>query len=494
MIDELLNFGLERANSSIIKVVGVGGGGCNAVKNMFEEGIEGVDFIICNTDAQAMQNNPVPVRIQLGVTLTEGRGAGNLPEQGEHAAIENLRDVREVLEGTTKMVFITAGMGGGTGTGAAPVIARLAQELNILTIAVVTIPSRSEGKRRFEQALDGVEKLRAYVDSMLVINNEKLHKIYGNLPASKAFKKADNIITTAVKGVAEIITLHGNINIDFADVSTVMAGSKVFLMGTGFAEGPDRAMIAVKQALESPLLDISSIRGTKDILLNIISGSEEVTMGEIGEIIDFLQNEAAQQATIIWGNGLDPKLGSQISVTIIATGFDVSQNRMYQAKPTEVIELEPEKLEFEINLDDDGGVDLFDSILKPEVSKEPIFEVDGLPTYRAGKRTHAESDNMFTQPIAEPVAVTPRVDRSAEKAAEKAQKAEQAAAKAAEQLAVKAAKEAEKAAKKAAKKADAKMSSGANSEGGNVDGWFSRQFSKFFEEKDSSTPEGDAKN
>ncbi|MBL7967773.1 MAG: cell division protein FtsZ [Prolixibacteraceae bacterium] len=352
MIDELLNFGLENANSSIIKVIGVGGGGCNAVKNMFEEGIEGVNFLICNTDAQAMQNNPVETRIQLGVTLTQGRGAGNMPEQGEQAAIENLDDIRSVLEINTKMVFITAGMGGGTGTGAAPVIARLARELDILTIAVVTIPSQSEGRRRYEQALEGVEKLSEHVDSMLVISNEKLHKIYGNLPASKAFKKADNIITTAVKGVAEIITLHGNINIDFADVSTVMAGSKVFIMGTGYAEGPDRAMQAVLQALESPLLDSSSIRGTKDILLNIISGTEEITMGEIGEIIDYLQDEAGQDATIIWGNGCDPKLGNQISVTIIATGFDVNPNRIFQA-PAEIVELESTGGGFEINLDDD---------------------------------------------------------------------------------------------------------------------------------------------
>ena len=352
MIDELFNFGLERANTSIIKVIGVGGGGCNAVKNMFEEGIEGVNFMVCNTDAQAMQNNPVPVRIQLGVTLTGGRGAGNLPEQGEQAAIENLDDIRDVLEGTTKMVFITAGMGGGTGTGAAPVIARLARELDILTIAVVTIPSRSEGKRRFDQALEGVEKLREHVDSMLVISNEKLHKIYGNLPASQAFKKADNIITTAVKGVAEIITLHGNINIDFADVSTVMAGSEVFIMGTGLAEGPNRAMNAVRQALESPLLDSSSIRGTKDILLNIISGTEEITMSEIGEIIDYLQDEAGQDATIIWGNGTDAKLGEQISVTIIATGFDINPNRLFQA-PVEMVELLTEESAFEINLEDD---------------------------------------------------------------------------------------------------------------------------------------------
>ncbi len=372
MIDELLNFGLENANSSIIKVIGVGGGGCNAVKNMFEEGIEGVNFLICNTDAQAMQNNPVETRIQLGVTLTQGRGAGNMPEQGEQAAIENLDDIRSVLEINTKMVFITAGMGGGTGTGAAPVIARLARELEILTIAVVTIPSQSEGRRRYEQALEGVEKLSEHVDSMLVISNEKLHKIYGNLPASKAFKKADNIITTAVKGVAEIITLHGNINIDFADVSTVMAGSKVFIMGTGYAEGPDRAMQAVLQALESPLLDSSSIRGTKDILLNIISGTEEITMGEIGEIIDYLQDEAGQDATIIWGNGCDPKLGNQISVTIIATGFDVNPNRIFQA-PAEMVELESNEVGFEINLDDElFQPNIFDGQKKEFESKSKL--------------------------------------------------------------------------------------------------------------------------
>jgi cell division protein FtsZ len=417
MIDELFNFGLERANSSIIKVIGVGGGGCNAVKNMFEEGIEGVNFMVCNTDAQAMQNNPVPVRIQLGVTLTGGRGAGNLPEQGEQAAIENLDDIRGMLEGTTKMVFITAGMGGGTGTGAAPVIARLARELDILTIAVVTIPSRSEGKRRFDQALEGVEKLKEHVDSMLVISNEKLHKIYGNLPASQAFKKADNIITTAVKGVAEIITLHGNINIDFADVSTVMAGSEVFIMGTGLAEGPNRAMNAVRQALESPLLDSSSIRGTKDILLNIISGSEEITMSEIGEIIDYLQDEAGQDATIIWGNGTDPKLGDQISVTIIATGFDINPNRLFQP-PVEMVELQAEEFGFEINLDDDN----------PFMNNEPIA-------------TKPEVGRAQQQPVIS---------------------------------------------KKKSRKDKKQLADKANPDNTNVDGWFFKQFTKFFEEKDNS--------
>ncbi|MDD2303635.1 MAG: cell division protein FtsZ [Prolixibacteraceae bacterium] len=415
IIDELFNFGLERANSSIIKVIGVGGGGCNAVKNMFEEGIEGVNFMVCNTDAQAMQNNPVPVRIQLGVTLTGGRGAGNLPEQGEQAAIENLDDIREMLEGTTKMVFITAGMGGGTGTGAAPVIARLARELDILTIAVVTIPSRSEGKRRFDQALEGVEKLKEHVDSMLVISNEKLHKIYGNLPASQAFKKADNIITTAVKGVAEIITLHGNINIDFADVSTVMAGSEVFIMGTGLAEGPNRAMNAVRQALESPLLDSSSIRGTKDILLNIISGTEEITMSEIGEIIDYLQDEAGQDATIIWGNGTDPKLADQISVTIIATGFDINPNRLFQP-PVEMVELLNEESAFEINLEDDN---LFLKNEPVEPKEEPVRAQ--AYTAKPKKKTRKEKKQLADDP-----------------------------------------------------------------ENANVDGWFFRQFTKFFDDKDNS--------
>ncbi len=417
MIDELLNFGLERANTSIIKVIGVGGGGCNAVKNMFEEGIEGVNFMVCNTDAQAMQNNPVPIRIQLGVTLTGGRGAGNLPEQGEQAAIENLDDIRGVLEVSTKMVFITAGMGGGTGTGAAPVIARLARELDILTIAVVTIPSRSEGKRRFDQALEGVNKLREHVDSMLVISNEKLHKIYGNLPASQAFKKADNIITTAVKGVAEIITLHGNINIDFADVSTVMAGSEVFIMGTGLAEGPNRAMNAVRQALESPLLDSSSIRGTKDILLNIISGTEEITMSEIGEIIDYLQDEAGQDATIIWGNGTDPKLGDQISVTIIATGFDINPNRLFQP-PVEMVELQSEESGFEINLEDDG------------------FFMKNDPIAQRPEAVRAQ------QPVEKP--------------------------------------------KKKSRKEKKQLVDESNPENANVDGWFFRQFTKFFDDKDIS--------
>ncbi len=320
--EDLLPFGFQQQFHSIIKVIGVGGGGSNAVNHMYHNGIAGVDFVICNTDAQALANSQVPIRIQLGVTLTEGRGAGNAPKKGEQAAIENLGEVRQILESGTKMVFITAGMGGGTGTGAAPIIAQLARDMDILTIAVVTMPSKKEGKLRYDQAIEGILKLDRYVDCMLVISNENLHKVYGELPAREAFAKADDIVCTAVKGCAEIITLHGNINIDFADVNTVMRDSGVFIMGTGFAEGPNRAFEAVEDALQSPLLDSNNIYGTGNILLNIISGEEEVRMGEIGQIIDYLQQAAGDNANIIWGNGYDPSLGNKISVTIIATGFE----------------------------------------------------------------------------------------------------------------------------------------------------------------------------
>jgi cell division protein FtsZ len=271
-----------------------------------------------------------------------------MPELGEQAAIENIDSVVEVLKDNTNMVFITAGMGGGTGTGAAPVIAEACRKLDILTIAVVTVPSRSEGRKRFDQAIKGVERIREQVDSLLVINNEKIREIYGNLPASQAFAKADEILATAVKGVAEIITLHGNINIDFADVHTVMSGSKVFIMGTGFAEGPDRALAATRAALESPLLDSNNIYGTHDILLNITSGKEEITIGEIGEIIEFLQIEAGSDANIIWGNGYDPSLESQICVTIIATGFSINPSAILQEfdrklEPVERFELKTEE-------------------------------------------------------------------------------------------------------------------------------------------------------
>jgi cell division protein FtsZ len=338
---ELVNFQFPKTSSSIIKVIGVGGGGCNAVSHMYEEGITGVDFMICNTDSQAMENSPVPVKIQLGVTLTEGRGAGNMPQMGEDAARENYEDIKNALKDNTKMLFITAGMGGGTGTGAAPVIASLASELDILTIAVVTVPSPAEGKKRFGQAMEGIKKLGEFVDSMLVVSNQRLHSIFGDLPARQAFKMADNIVATAVKGIAEIITLHGNVNIDFTDVYTVMHDSKVFIMGTGRATGEGRAMKAVNEALESPLLDSNDIYGTKNILLNIISGKDEITIGEIGEIIETLQEKAGQEADIIWGNGYDENLGDQVSVTILATGFKTNPNQLLQPRE------EPEKFNLE---------------------------------------------------------------------------------------------------------------------------------------------------
>jgi cell division protein FtsZ len=320
-MEDLMNFDLPVSQESIIKVIGVGGGGSNAVNHMFRQGIKDVDFIVCNTDSQALSGSPVPVKIHLGESLTEGRGAGNKPEIGRQAAIENIDDVVEALSNNTKMVFITAGMGGGTGTGAAPVIAKAAKELNLLTVAIVTIPFKNEGQRRVNQALEGIAELEKYVDSLLVVNNEKIREIYGDLRVSEAFAKADDILDIAAKGIAEIITVHGYINVDFADVQTVMTDSGVAIMGSAAAEGPDRAIKAVQEALNSPLLNDNDIKGARNILLNITSGIEEVTMDEIGEITDFVQQCAGSDADLIWGNGIDEKLGNKLSVTIIATGF-----------------------------------------------------------------------------------------------------------------------------------------------------------------------------
>ena len=323
-MDELISFEMPVNKSSIIKVLGVGGGGSNAVNHMFHQGIKDVDFIVCNTDAQALANSPVPVKIQLGASLTEGRGAGNKPEKGKQAAIESLDNLIEILSVNTKMVFITAGMGGGTGTGAAPVIARAAKELGILTVAIVTIPFKNEGPVRVNQALEGISELEKYVDSLLVINNEKIRQIYGNLRLSEAFARADDVLTVAARGIAEIITVHGFINVDFADVQTVMTNSGVAILGTGMAEGEGRAIEAIKQALNSPLLNDTDIKGAKNILLNVISGDDEVTMDEIGQIIDWVKDCSGVHTDLIWGNGTDPGLGRKISVTVIATGFNAS--------------------------------------------------------------------------------------------------------------------------------------------------------------------------
>jgi cell division protein FtsZ len=321
MSEELMNFDLPKDRSSMIKVIGIGGGGGNAVNHMFDEGIKDVNFVICNTDAQALSKSPVSVKIQLGESLTEGRGAGNKPEIGRQAAIENLDDVMDVLGSNTKMVFLTAGMGGGTGTGAIPVIAKAAREQGILTVAIVTIPFRYEGPKRINQAVEGIHELGQHVDSLLVINNEKLREVCGNMKISEAFQHADNVLATAAKGIAEIITVPGYINVDFADVETVLTNSGVAIMGTGTAEGENRAIKAIEQALNSPLLNDNDIRGTENILLNINSGTEEITMDEISEIMDYIYGEVESAPNIIWGTGSEDGLGANISVTIIATGF-----------------------------------------------------------------------------------------------------------------------------------------------------------------------------
>ncbi|MFW6103452.1 MAG: cell division protein FtsZ [Bacteroidota bacterium] len=320
--DRLMNFDLPVDNSSIIKVVGIGGGGGNAINHMYDQGIKDVNFVVCNTDAQALSRSPVSVKIQLGESLTEGRGAGNKPEVGRQAAIENLDDVMEALSSNTKMVFLTAGMGGGTGTGAIPIIAKAAKEQGILTVAIVTIPFRFEGQRRINQAIEGINELGQHVDSLLVINNEKLREVAGNMKLSEAFSHADNILAAAAKGIAEIITVPGYVNVDFADVHTVLANSGVALMGTGMAEGESRATKAIEEALSSPLLNDNDITGTENILLNINSGTEEITMDEIGEITDYINGEVGANPNIIWGTGTDETLENKVSVTIIATGFE----------------------------------------------------------------------------------------------------------------------------------------------------------------------------
>lgn len=324
MNDDLMSFDIPTGEPSIIKVFGVGGGGGNAVNHMHHLGIKDVEFVIGNTDAQALAKSPIPTKIQLGNALTQGRGAGNKPEVGMQAANEALDSIIDVLSHNTKMVFITAGMGGGTGTGAAPVIAKAAQDMGILTVGIVTLPFRFEGPKRFNHALDGIMEMKNYVDSLLVINNERIREIYGNLPLSDSFSKADDVLAIAAKGIAEIITVPGYINVDFADVETVMRQSGVALMGSGRASGPDRARIAVEAALNSPLLNSCNIQGAKNILYNIQSGDTEITMDELGLIGDYIQNAAGNGADVIWGNGIDKSLKDEISITIIATGFNSS--------------------------------------------------------------------------------------------------------------------------------------------------------------------------
>ncbi|TRX22509.1 cell division protein FtsZ [Flavobacterium franklandianum] len=332
-----ISFDLPKNQSNVIKVIGVGGGGSNAINHMFKQGIKGVDFIVCNTDSQALDNSSVPNKIQLGVNLTEGLGAGANPDVGQQSAIESIAEIEKMLDSNTKMVFITAGMGGGTGTGAAPVIAQLAKERDILTVGIVTLPFSFEGKVRLEQAQIGINKLRKQVDSLIVINNNKLREVYGNLGFKAGFSKADEVLATASRGIAEVITHHYTQNIDLKDAKTVLANSGTAIMGSAVSTGENRAKEGIISALDSPLLNDNKIAGAKNVLLLIVSGSDEITIDEIGEINDYIQAEAGHNANIIMGVGEDESLGESISITIIATGFDIEQQR-------EIVNVEPPRI------------------------------------------------------------------------------------------------------------------------------------------------------
>ncbi len=430
--ETMIKFNAPKNESAIIKVIGVGGGGSNAVNHMHNLGIKDVDFIICNTDAQALMSSQVPVKIQLGTRKTEGRGAGSLPEVGRESALESIDEIEEALEKNTKMLFITAGMGGGTGTGAAPIIAAKAKELGILTVGIVTMPFAFEGRKRALQAKEGIKELRQHVDSLLIINNDKLRELYGNLELSKAFSEADSILTVAAKGIAEIITMTGYVNVDFEDVRTVMKDSGVAIMGAAAAEGEDRALNAVVQALESPLLNDNNIKGAKDMLLYITSGEKEVLMDEITAITEYIQKEAGDTVEVIWGNGHDNSLGEKINVTLIATGFDTSNGIDYvsnkskenaskesmhanekkvltleseteaNTKPAEAGEKAQQDLEFKIKVVDNThdkhaerktpeNVETGNSNSTPEENREVIQKTDDGMVYFKMKKPEAES-------------------------------------------------------------------------------------------------------
>ena len=367
-------FEMLKDKSSIIKVIGVGGGGGNAVNHMYKQGIAGVDFIICNTDSQALELSPIPNKVQLGSSLTEGRGAGSMPSVGMNSAIESIDDVKDLLGSHTKMVFITAGMGGGTGTGASPIICQAAKELGILTVGIVTTPFNFEGKRRKQQADEGLAALKEHVDTLLVISNDKLRQMYGNLTLSSAFAEADNILATAAKGIAEIITVPGYINVDFEDVKTVMQNSGVAIMGSASSEGEGRAYKAVQAALNSPLLNDNDIEGARYILLNITSGSQEVLMDEVSEITDYIQNQAGLTADIIWGNCHDESLGNKISVTLIATGFQTKTDR---------IEKMGSVTERTVPLTINNQSDIVEAVAVPSPVAAPISPVMEAPVYEA---------------------------------------------------------------------------------------------------------------
>ena len=363
-LDLGITFDLPKNQSNVIKAIGIGGGGSNAINYMFNQGIKGVDFVICNTDAQALNNSGVPNKIQLGVNLTEGLGAGANPEVGSQSAIESTEDIKGMLNVNTKMVFITAGMGGGTGTGAAPVIAKMAREMDILTVGIVTTPFSFEGKIRNEQAQKGIENLKEHVDSLIIINNNKLREVYGNLGFKAGFSKADEVLSTAAKGIAEVITHHYTQNIDLKDANTVLSNSGTAIMGAAEASGDGRAQEAIRKALDSPLLNDNKITGAKNVLLLIVSGDQEITIDEIGDINDHIQEQSGFGANIIMGVGEDLNLGDSVSVTIIATGFNADQQN-------EITNIEPEKIIHTLEEEDN----LFNQKpLKNDISTEEIEE------------------------------------------------------------------------------------------------------------------------
>ena len=365
----MMRFDMPKEQSSIIKVIGVGGGGSNAVNHMYRQGIKGVDFIVCNTDHQALDISPVPTKIPLGQSLTEGRGAGSIPEIGKNAAIENLDEIKDILAKNTKMIFVTAGMGGGTGTGAAPVIAQTARDMGILTVGIITVPFTFEGRKRRTQAEDGIEQMRDAVDTLLVINNDKLREMFGNLSLVNAFEQADDVLAIAAKGIAEVISVTGQINVDFNDVNTVMKDSGVAIMGSAEAEGDDRATKCVEQALSSPLLNDNNIEGATYVLLNITYGDKAVLMDEISDITDYIQEEAGSTADVIWGHGHDETLGEKLCVTIIATGFKTTPHTGLSFKA-------PKKKR--MNLEDERPTEITQEI-ESSVGEETNITVDKEP-------------------------------------------------------------------------------------------------------------------
>jgi cell division protein FtsZ len=375
-----ITFDLPKNRSNVIKVIGVGGGGSNALNYMYKQGINGVDFVVCNTDAQALENSPIPNKVQLGVSLTEGLGAGADPEVGAQSAVESLDQISDMLSVNTKMIFITAGMGGGTGTGAAPVIAKLAQELGVLTVGIVTMPFQFEGKLRNEQAQQGLNNLRKHVDSLIVINNNKLREVYGDLGFKQGFAKADEVLANASRGIAEVITNHYTQNIDLRDAKTVLANSGTAIMGSGVASGSQRANEAIVQALDSPLLNDNKILGAKNVLLLIVSGSDEVTIDEISSINEYIQKEAGNNTNIIMGVGEDETLDNAISVTIIATGFAPDmQQEIVHADPQKIIHSlgDEQKVTHDLSV---GQIPLFETEATHEVSPASAAFENIMPT------------------------------------------------------------------------------------------------------------------